>query len=316
MTTKSRYTGQEIIDAYKRTGSVWRAGKELGLAGQTVHERLKALDYPLAGRNWMPDEVDELRALAGNMTIGEISNRLGRPYAGVACKISELGLGERFGNRVKIKIPRGAGYDKASVKRYMAQLEASGDTVHRFARRMGLGVEMLIYAIERDAPDWWRAYREAHSDLPEATCPYCGNAFVPSNKKQRFCRRKCSTDARIDESYFGGKRRQTIGLAEGQCQLCGRTGVKGLSSHHMLGKENDPENEALIALCQGCHKAVTFLASRTFVDDEVVWQSLISLVWLRKHGDRREESGGVEVCVEVREITLEQAAEMDREDAW
>lgn len=310
MSTVSRYTAQDIIDAYQRTGSVWRAGKELGLAGQTVHERLLAVGYPLAGRRWTGDEIDELRALAGHATIGEIARRLGRPYNGVACKISDLGIGSRAGNRRKVKIPRGAGYDKASVKKYMRQLDTSGDSIYRFARRNGLGIEALVQAIERDDPDWWRAYREAHSDLPAARCGYCDAEFIPSSAKQKFCSRKCGSDARTDESYFGGRRRQTIGLAEGKCQLCGRVGIKGLSSHHVLGKENDPDNEALVALCSGCHKAVTFLASRTFVDDEVAWQSLISLVWLRRHGHRRHETGGVEVCVDIDEISTAAAAEM------
>lgn len=312
----SRYSQQEVIDAYLRTGSVWRAGKELGLCGQSVHERLVAIGYPMGARHWTPEEVDELRSLVGHVTIGEIARRLGRPYGGVAGKISTLGIGERFGVRRTAKIPRGAGYDKASIQRYIKQLDESGDTIHRFARRMGIGVEPLIQSIEKNFPEWWVNYRETHSDLPEAVCPYCSKTFVPSNKKQRFCRRKCSADARVDDSYFGGKRRQTIGLAEGRCQLCGRSEVKALSSHHVLGKENDPENDFLIALCSGCHKAVTLLASRTFVDDPVAWQALISLVWLRKHGPQRTESGGVEVYVELDEITLEEAAAMDRDGTW
>ncbi len=45
-------TNQEIIDAYKATGSIWRAAKALGLCGQSVWERLRALGYPIASRKW------------------------------------------------------------------------------------------------------------------------------------------------------------------------------------------------------------------------------------------------------------------------
>jgi len=143
-----RATNEEIIEAYRRTGSVWRTGKELGIAGQSVHERLRVLGYPMFGRKWTDDEIDELRSLVGHMTLGEIGHRLGRPYSGVAGKISELGLAGRSYRR-PTKIPRGAGYDKASLARYIKQLEESGDPITKFARRNGLGIEPLIGALER-----------------------------------------------------------------------------------------------------------------------------------------------------------------------
>lgn len=36
-------TDEQIVEAYQRTGSVWKAGEELGMCGQSVHERLKKL---------------------------------------------------------------------------------------------------------------------------------------------------------------------------------------------------------------------------------------------------------------------------------
>lgn len=303
-----RYPAAEIIRAYKETGSVWEAGKRLGIAGQTVHKKLVALGYPLANRQWSDDEVEELRSLVGNMTLSEIADRLGRPYAGVACKISEVGIGTRYGNRNgwAKKIPRGAGYDKVSLGRYVKQIDSSGDTVHRFARRNGLGVESLCRALERSFPDWWLAYRAAHSDLPEAQCPYCSCSFIPSSGKQVYCSRKCGADARVDKAYFGGRRRQTIGLGEGICQLCGRSG-KSLSSHHVYGKENDGDNEFLIALCQGCHQAITHLALRPFLDSPAGWEALIQLCYLRRHG--HDQPAGVYACVEMEPLALEDIVE-------
>lgn len=307
--TRSRFTAQQVIDAYQSTGSVWRAAKELGISGQSVHERLKAVGYPLAARNWTPEEVDELRSLVDHCTISEIASRLGRPYHGVAVKVSRLGIGSRTGSRRPVKIPRGAGYDKASIKKYAGQIDESGSTVHAFARRNGLGVEALCVAMERNLPDWWEAYRRAHSDLPEKDCPYCERTFIPSNSRQIYCSRRCGNTRRVDDDYFGGKRRQTIGLAEGRCQLCGRTSVKALSSHHMLGKENDPDNDFLIALCSGCHQLVTLLASRKFLEEAEGWQSLIELTLLRHYGNQ-EDVAGVETYVEIDTLTPDEALEL------
>lgn len=276
-------TNEEVIAAYQATGSVWRAAKQLGMVGQSVHERLRALNYPLAGRKWTVDEDAELATLVANgVPLGEIAHRLGRPYSGVAGRASHLGI-KSIPKRNR-KIPRGAGYDKASVEKHLRNLERSGVKVTRYARAEGLSVELLAKAIERNFPDRWQAYKQTHSDIPSKTCVYCETEFIPGNSKQTYCTRDCATAARSDRSYFGGNRRATIGLAEGVCQLCGRKEVKGLSSHHILGKENDPLNTELVALCPGCHQVVSHLGGRAFVDDPRAWEALIALAWTRRHG--------------------------------
>jgi hypothetical protein len=108
----------------------------------------------------------------------------------------------------------------------------------------------------------------------------------------------------VDQNYFGGKRKQTIGLAEGVCQICERTPKKALSSHHVIGKENDPDNEILVALCSGCHNIVTQLGGRNFTESQ--WESLISFVWLRKNGaDAMRDALSLHVCVDIDVDTAE-----------
>jgi hypothetical protein len=277
-------TNEQIIAAYKETGSVWRAAERLGMGGQTVHERLVALKYPIVSRKWDDDELQKLRSLVDHMPISQIAHRLGRPYSGVAGKISELGIGSRAGNRGRRKIPRGEGYDKHSLQKYAKQIDAADITVHAFARHHNLTVEALCRAFEVRLPEWWAIYREKHAELPVKRCEYCTEPFIPGNARQQYCSRKCGSDRRSDLSYFGGKRRNTIGLAEGICQLCGRHEAVGLSSHHIIGKQNDPENDYLVALCRGCHQIVTLIAGRAFVDDPAVWEALIALCLMRSKG--------------------------------
>lgn len=281
--TRGRISTEQIVLAYRATGSVWRAGKQLGLAGQTVHDRLRTIGVQFGSRHWTDEERAELRSLyEAEVPLGQIASRLGRTYAGVACQASELGL--RAVQKRQRKIPRGAGFDKINTRRHLRAIDAYDGPITRYARANGLSIDLLVAALQKHLPVEWAAYVAGHSDIPQKRCPYCEQVFIPANGKQEYCTRKCGNDARADRDYFGGKRKSTIGLAEQTCQLCLRKGVKGLSSHHYLGKENDPENDHLIALCQGCHNIVTVLGGRTFVDDEIAWETLISLVWLRKHG--------------------------------
>jgi len=303
-----RFTNEQIIEAYQLTGSVWNAGKKLGMAGQAVHERLQKIDYPMANRNWTEQEYEELKKLKeANLTIAQIAHRLGRPYAGIALKISRLGLGDHAGNKGSKKIPRGKGYDKASLKSYIDEIDFMDEKITTFAKKNSLSAETLAQAIERHFPEWWIDHRRTHSNLLEKLCPNCKKEFIPFTNKQIYCSRQCGNDYRTNQSYFGGKRNNTIGLAERTCQLCSRTNIKGLSSHHVIGKENDPENEYLIALCPGCHQIVTILGGRTFTGEPEVWEALIQLVMMRKRG----ATGAIYAYVEI-EI-FDQPLESDEE---
>lgn len=303
MSWNRKASDEDIVAAYRETGSVWKAAAKLGMAGQSVHERLRAIGYPIARRNWTREETDELLRLVSNgIPLGEVAHRLGRTYAGVACRASRTDA-KSIPKRTK-KIPRGAGYDKVTVGRHIKALEHSKQKITQYARAEGLSVEMLVRSLQKNFPERWDEYTRTHSPIPSKTCEYCSVEYVPANGKQAYCTRECAGHARADRSYFGGNRRNTVGLAEGVCQLCGRTDSKGLSSHHVLGKENDPLNTELVALCRGCHQIVSHLGGRAFVDDPRAWEALIALAWTRRHGaeihaEARSKSLYTEVCIEV-----------------
>jgi len=305
-----KVTNEQVVAAYRETGSIWKAATKLGIVGQSVWERLRAIGYPMAKRNWSVEEVEHLRQMVGRLTIGGMSQTLGRPYAGVAGKLSELGISAGPGPRNR-KIPRGAGFDKRAVLKHMKALGSARDGFTRYCRRVTLSPDLLAKAIQRLDKEWWNRYVSTQSDLPKRECEYCKEAFIPFSSKQRFCRRDCTITAHQDRNYFGGKRRSTIGLAEGICQLCERSVTKGLSSHHIYGKENDAGNEHLIALCQGCHHIVSGISGRNFVDEPKGWENLISLVMMR-----RKQSRGTYVCVEMEELSEDEMREMaeDAED--
>lgn len=294
---------EKLIEVYRRTRSVWKTAKELGIIGQSVHERLRRANIPMPTQEWDEEELAELASLAGTMPIGEIGRRLNRTYAAVATKLSRLAI-PAPGVRAK-KLPRGAGFDKVTVLRLMSEAEAFEGPITRFCRSRGLCIETFVLAAQKHCPDRWDAYTRGRYPVEEKVCGYCQRRYVPASGKQTTCSRACTKARRVDASYFGGKRRQTIGLAERVCQLCRKQGGS-LSSHHMLGKENDPENDYLVALCAGCHALVGTLAGRKFADDPKAWEDLIGLCMARRmaeHGGLAGVKGGeiygTYVCVEM-----------------
>jgi 5-methylcytosine-specific restriction endonuclease McrA len=300
MSYQLKATSEEIVNAYKETGSVWKAAKKLNICGQSVWERLKGLGYTMPNRKWSKDELNELVKMSDTMTISRIAEQLGRPYFAVAIKMSRLGLSKKWGNRQKI-LKRGTGYTKENCAKWVKELKHTPFSLKQFARSNSLTLDSLVYAIQRHYPDDWIEISKSKG-MDQSTCLYCGAKFYPSTAKQTFCTRLCSSAKKRDDKYFGGKRRNTVGLAEGVCQLCLQTG-KTLASHHVLGKQNDPENDCLIALCNGCHQMVGGLAGRKFVDDEDGWERLIQLVVARRMADKSSEYVGVYACVEMNHLT-------------
>lgn len=296
-----RVETEAIVKAYQQTGSIWKAGKVVGLCGQSVWERLKNLGYPMPKQPWSEEELRELRLLAANCTIGQIATRLGRPYMGVAIKLSRLSIGVRFGNRLPQKVKRGEGYTKKNAAKWAKQLTQSGSSLRGFARHHHLSLENLVRCLQQHEDYWWRVYCQQHAIASERECVYCGIPFFPLSKKQRSCTRRCQELMRRDLAYFGGRRREAIGLSDGVCQLCGKHKPKGLSAHHVIGKQNDPNNELLVALCPGCHQTVGRIASMNAADDTQFWENLISLVLARRLGEVRNttEHVGTHVCVDI-----------------
>ncbi len=86
---------EELIEYYKRLKSVWKVGKEVGMSGQQVHERLKKHNV-LINNKWTKDEEELLIKLYKKqdeqLFLDMIAKEIGRPRSGVACKANELGL--------------------------------------------------------------------------------------------------------------------------------------------------------------------------------------------------------------------------------
>lgn len=298
-------TTEEIIAAYRETGSVWRTAKRLGMSGQSVWERLRLQNYPMRSRTWTSEEKAELERLIEQLPIGKIAERLGRPYAGVALMASRMGICTRIGNRIARKAPRG--YGKIETQKLAKALAAHGGSLRQFALSRGLALTSLVEALKVHAPEFWAEY-SARNGLPSARCGVCGATYFPLSKKQKACSARCNYALRQDEKYFGGKRSQTIGLAQGICQLCGKHRERGLHSHHVYGKENDPENEVLVALCPGCHSIIGNLARMKLTATSDGWEALAHFVEARKRGPEWSAGtfGGTFVAVTIENLAPEE----------
>jgi hypothetical protein len=168
---------------------------------------------------------------------------------------------------------------------------------------------MVVKAIQKYEPEFWDRYSANASNLSSKDCAYCGVTFYPLNAKQQTCTRKCQAHARADRQYFNGRRKETIGMAEGICQLCEQP-RGSLSSHHVWGKEHDEQADFLVAVCNGCHNLIEKLSSRKNTADAGFYERLIVFALLRKNGANRP--AGYHVLVDIDEMTPEEI----ENDVW
>lgn len=128
-----RVSDEEIVAAYRETGSIWKAARRLGLVGQSVHERLRRLGIPLAHQEWEPAEVEEAQRLAiQGEPLAQIAARVGRTHHAVALKLSRTGVGSR--NAMwRWKPRRTRSLNRVRVHEFAEALTREGWSVRRLA---------------------------------------------------------------------------------------------------------------------------------------------------------------------------------------
>ena len=152
-------TDQQLIEAYRRHKSVHAAGRELGIHGSSVHERLVKLGVLCDGgrKAFTAEELNTLRAeYAICRKLGkvkELAQRFGRSYGAVAAKAHELGLSDATDER------RWRGTWKYMTKECAAALferfKKSRRTVNQFCAFMGFDEDSFRQTMRRFFRDEW-----------------------------------------------------------------------------------------------------------------------------------------------------------------
>ena len=217
-------------------------------------------------------------------------------------KISEIlsiieGAAKQKNYSPKIKIP--SGYDKRSLQTVINLIPIVG--LNNACKAHDMNPTLFGHAVKVRMPDSWKLIKATGKTKP---CQYCKNLFVFSSTTQQFCSNKCRYDFKTDKDYFGGKKLKTYGLSDRTCQVCGRKDASGLTPHHVLGKNNDPKDKYLLAICRGCHGLITDLGRRNFLLEKEKIELLIKLAIIRKLADDSvkmllNDSVSIDLAIEI-----------------
>lgn len=94
----TKATKEQVLESYEKHGNVWKAAEELGMCGQSVHERLKRYGIKLKNPKFSDGEKQLIIAAysksekRGEMKIKDLANSLNRSYNLVVREARRLGL--------------------------------------------------------------------------------------------------------------------------------------------------------------------------------------------------------------------------------
>lgn len=96
MSYPSKATDEQVEEAYRRTGSVWKAAAELGMCGQSVHERLQRVGVDTSANVFTDEDMRYLRDRyvvyrdAGQLQV--LADEMGRTKQFICRKAGVAGL--------------------------------------------------------------------------------------------------------------------------------------------------------------------------------------------------------------------------------
>ena len=152
----TKATDAEILEAYEKTGSVWKAGEELGMSGQSIHERLKKMGKSKPVNVFTEEEKDRLRreyvAYRDRGRLQELADSMGRTKQFICRQAKKLCLTDK-----NHKAPWADVWKSMPDEEYgkiLKELLAFDGSITQFVKEKGYGVQFELTAAERFPAEW------------------------------------------------------------------------------------------------------------------------------------------------------------------
>lgn len=270
-------------------GNLWHTGKALGTTGGEVRRILVAGGFEIENESvWTKEEMEFVHRMVAMqaMIASKIAEHVGRNPAAVLAVCNQV-YERPIPEIVKLKkVPYGKGYTKRNAAIRIAELAAMpGLCVLQYAKQKELDAKALLNSFKAYYPERMASIESNLFNVKFSICAYCGVEYADNAKRpSAFCSTTCNRKSKVDAEYFGGKRKNTLGVAEKTCQVCGAK-HSALQVHHIIRKGNDQGNDYMIAICPGCHSVVSRLAlhKKLSTNPEAV-QALIALALAEMYG--------------------------------
>lgn len=175
--TSAKATDPQIREAYARLGSVWKVGEELGMCGQSVHERLRKMGIDTGMNVFTKSDEKHLAERyvpyrdAGALQI--LADEMGRTKQFICRKAGELGLTDRNAERRYARVWKDM--PREAVEGIWKEFKRQRLGVKEFCRRRRYDVQSFTDCMRRNFPE---EYEEAvDAKRPKSSCYRLGRDF-------------------------------------------------------------------------------------------------------------------------------------------
>ena len=100
MPNKKKVSNEVLTESYSRLNNIWQVAKEVGLCGQTVHERLTKLGVQKKINKFTENDFEYLKEnyikYLLNGEIKKLANEMGRTTQFLCRKADKLGLTDLY----------------------------------------------------------------------------------------------------------------------------------------------------------------------------------------------------------------------------
>ena len=162
-------TDDQIAESYRRTKSVWKTAEELGMCGQSVHERLQKMGIDTSANLFTSDDMHYLAERyviyrdAGQLQV--LADEMGRTKAFICRKAGVAGLTDP-----KRKMPyfrKWMDMPDCVLEGIWERFKRQKDGVNAFCKKNHYGVQHFVDAMRGCFPDEYD--RVVESKIPKRT---------------------------------------------------------------------------------------------------------------------------------------------------
>lgn len=170
MGSAKKATDDQIRDAYERTGSVWKSAKELGMCGQSVHERLVRMGIDTSKNIFTREDDDYLTERyvvyrdAGQLQV--LADEMGRTKQFICRQAKRLGLTDPHRKQPKRSAVWATAPDSVLIPIW-GDFKRSRRTLSAYCKAKHYNVQSFIDAMRRCFPGEYDAVID--SKRPKST---------------------------------------------------------------------------------------------------------------------------------------------------
>lgn len=157
-----KVTDKELLNAYRKTRNVHKAGAILGIKGGSVHERLVRLGVDRNVNRWTASDDERLRneyeAASASGKLIDLAKSMGRTKPFICRKARSLGLTNQKREKLFLRVWKGMSADEARI--HFEKFKASSLTLGQYCTKKKIDDLGFSVLMRSHFPDEWEMVTE------------------------------------------------------------------------------------------------------------------------------------------------------------